>query len=78
MFNRGDAVNIVNQANDVIAKGLSTFSSDEAYKIMGVNTSEVESILGYQGRTEMIHRNEMVILSSESGDQATKGKAPGV
>ncbi|MCH2037243.1 MAG: glutamate 5-kinase [Rickettsiales bacterium] len=78
VFNRGDAVNIVNQANDVIAKGLSTFSSDEAYKIMGVNTSEVESILGYQGRTEMIHRNEMVILSSESWDQATKGKAPGV
>lgn len=78
VFNRGDAVNIIDKEDNIIAKGLSNFSSDEAYKIIGVNTSEVEAILGYQGRTEMIHRNEMVILASDSLNQMTLNKISGV
>ena len=61
-FNRGDAVDILDINNNKLARGLINFSYEEAQKIIGKQTKLIEDILGYQGRSEMIHRNEMVIL----------------
>jgi glutamate 5-kinase len=60
-FSRGDAVRIVSVSGTEIARGLIGYSSDEARLIKGVRTAETERILGYRGRDEMIHRDDMVL-----------------
>lgn len=62
LFQRGDALQVLNEDGQLIAKGLSNFSSDEAIRIVGKKTETVEKTLGYQGRPELIHRNELVLL----------------
>lgn len=60
IFQRGDMVTIMSGEN-VIAQGLSGLSSRDAKKIKGKNTDEIAQILGYIGRTELVHRDDMVI-----------------
>ncbi len=62
-FNKGDAICIVDAAKNEIARGLINYSSHEAKKIIGRKSSEYESILGYSGCEEMIHRNDLVVQS---------------
>jgi glutamate 5-kinase len=40
---------------------LVAYSAEDARKIIGHKTSEIENILGYRGRDEMIHRDDMVL-----------------
>lgn len=61
-FQRGDAVRIVGPEDEEIGRGLVAFDVDEADRIRGRNSAEIESILGYAGRPEMIHRDDMVIV----------------
>lgn len=61
-FQRGDAVLVVTTDGKEIARGLCAYSADDARRIMGHKTSEIETLLGYRGRDEMIHRDDMVIL----------------
>lgn len=63
-FERGDAVSIVSAAGKEIARGLVVYDSDEACRILGKHSNEIESLLGYQGRNEMIHRDNLVLLES--------------
>jgi glutamate 5-kinase len=60
-FERGDLVMI--QAGDgrEIGRGLCAYSSDDAVLIAGHKTREIENILGYRGRDELIHRDDMVL-----------------
>jgi glutamate 5-kinase len=44
-----------------IARGLSAYDADEARRIAGRKSTEIEAILGYAGRAAMIHRDDMVI-----------------
>jgi glutamate 5-kinase len=60
-FQRGDAVLIKNQAGDEIARGLTAYSSEDAAKISGHNSSEIEALLGYRGRSELVHRDDLVL-----------------
>lgn len=60
-FARGDIVAIQNEAGAEIARGLSAYDSGEAAKIIGKKSAEIEAILGYAGRAEMIHRDDMVL-----------------
>ncbi|MHA1559153.1 MAG: glutamate 5-kinase [Alphaproteobacteria bacterium] len=60
-FQRGDAVRIVGPEHQEIGRGLVAFDADEADRIRGRNSAEIEAILGYAGRPEMIHRDDMVI-----------------
>jgi glutamate 5-kinase len=60
-FERGDAVSIVTVDGREIGKGLSAYSSDDAALIAGHNSREIEAILGYRGRGEMIHRDDLVL-----------------
>jgi glutamate 5-kinase len=60
-FQRGDAVAIVNAQGREVAKGLSAYSSEDAVLIAGHNSRDLEGILGYRGRGEIIHRDDLVL-----------------
>ena len=60
-FSRGDAVVIMSADGSEIGRGLSAFDAAEARAIAGRKSSEIETILGYPGRSEMIHRDDMVL-----------------
>jgi glutamate 5-kinase len=60
-FERGDAVAIKTSDGREIARGLSAYSSADARAIAGHKSGEIEAILGYRGRDEMIHRDDLVV-----------------
>lgn len=61
-FERGDAVLIKSASGKVLAKGLSAYSSADAALIIGHNSRDIEAILGYKGRDELVHRDDLVML----------------
>ena len=61
-FKKGENVLILDQNNNQLARGLSSFSSDEINKIKGKQSKEIEKILGYLSKTEIIHKDDMVLL----------------
>jgi glutamate 5-kinase len=60
-FERGDAVLVKARDGKEVARGLSAYSSADARAIAGHKSSEIETILGYRGRDEMIHRDDLVL-----------------
>ncbi len=60
-FDRGDTVRILRLDGSELGKGLAAYSSDEAGRICGVQSQEIASILGHQGRSEMIHYDDMAL-----------------
>jgi glutamate 5-kinase len=60
-FHRGDPVSVCDGKGREIARGLSGYDAEEARRIAGRKTGEIEAILGYSGRAAMIHRDDMVI-----------------
>ena len=61
-FKKGENVLVLDQNNNQLARGLSSFSSDEINKIKGKQSKEIEKILGYFSKTEIIHKDDMVLL----------------
>ena len=61
-FKKGENVLILDQNNNQLARGLSSFSSEEINKIKGKQSREIEKILGYLSKTEIIHKDDMVLL----------------
>tara|TARA_B110000438_G_scaffold63613_1_gene64111 strand:- start:4366 stop:5517 length:1152 start_codon:yes stop_codon:yes gene_type:complete len=59
-FNKGDHIKIVDKENKERARGLSSFSSIEIAKIMGHQSNEIESLLGYISKSEVVHKDDMV------------------
>lgn len=60
-FNRGDCVVIRNPAGGEIGRGLIAYDAGEAAQIMGRSSRDIEDILGYSGRSAMIHRDDMAL-----------------
>jgi glutamate 5-kinase len=60
-FDRGDAVVVKNGDGREIARGLSAYAVADARAIAGHKSGEIEAILGYRGRDEMIHRDDLVV-----------------
>ena len=61
-FIKGDNVLIVDNSGNDCARGLTSFSSDEIKKIKGLKTDQIEKVLGYASKSEIIHRDDMVKL----------------
>ncbi len=61
-FNKGENVLILDDENNKLARGLASFSSKEIEKIKGRQSNEIEKILGYASKTEVIHKDDMVKL----------------
>ena len=61
-FEKGENVLIVNENNKSLARGLSSFTSAEIDKIKGKQSKEIENILGYLSKSEIVHKDDMVKL----------------
>ena len=59
-FKKGDHIKVLDKKNSECARGLSSFSSDEILKIMGHHSREIEKLLGYVAKSEVIHKDDMV------------------
>jgi len=59
-FSKGDHIKILDTNKKEFARGLSSFSSEEIYKIMGCQSKEIEKILGYISKSEVVHKDDMV------------------
>ncbi len=60
-FERGDIVTVHNSNSDKIATGISAYSAQDAKHIIGKPSLEILEKLGYTGRSELIHRNDLVL-----------------
>jgi glutamate 5-kinase len=60
-FDRGDAVIIRSADGRELGRGLVAYAADEARRIMGKRSSEIATILGYEGRDTLIHRDDMAL-----------------
>jgi glutamate 5-kinase len=60
-FTRGDAVIIRGPDGSEIGRGLVAYDADDAHKIKGRSSADILSILGFGGRTEMVHRDHLVV-----------------
>jgi len=63
-FRRGDAVACIDPTGREIARGLCAYGADEVEQIKGRSTREIERVLGYSNGDELIHRDDLVILTS--------------
>lgn len=59
-FTRGDMVEVVSEAGQVLGQGLARYDSTDARRIMGQKTHEIEGVLGYPSRGPLIHRDDLV------------------
>jgi glutamate 5-kinase len=63
-FERGDAVIIRGPDGAEVARGLCAYDGPDAQKIKGRSSADIASILGFSGRTEMVHRDNLVVSRS--------------
>ena len=65
-FERGDCVVIRTKAGIEAGRGLSAYASDDVHRIAGHKSGEIAAILGYRGRDEIIHRDDLVLTEGGS------------
>jgi glutamate 5-kinase len=61
IFERGDAVVVRTRSGNEAGRGLSAYSSADIRRIAGHKSGEIAGILGYRGRDEVIHRDDLVV-----------------
>jgi len=60
-FEKGDAVTVTAGDGTEVARGLVAYSGTDARLLMGHKSSEIETLLGYRGADELIHRDDLVL-----------------
>lgn len=60
-FSRGDTVSIHGPDGAEVARGLAAYDASDAVKIAGLKTQDIPAILGYQERSAMVHRDDLVV-----------------
>ncbi|HEX7391118.1 MAG TPA: PUA domain-containing protein, partial [Acidiphilium sp.] len=58
-----DPVDIAGPDDTVLARGLTAYSSADTRLIAKHHTDEIESLLGWRGRDEIVHRDDLVLLT---------------
>ena len=61
-FTRGDAVVLADANGAEFGRGLAAYSSEEATAIKGCRSEQIAQILGYRGRSVLVHRDDMVLF----------------
>ena len=61
-FERGDLIDVHDAAGKLIARGLAGYSAAEAQALMGHKSSNFEAIIGYDGRAELVHADDLVMM----------------
>lgn len=64
-FERGDAVVVRDEAGREIAYGLVAYGAADAARVRGRRSAAIEPLLGYRGRDEMIHRDDLVLATRD-------------
>ncbi|RJO68495.1 MAG: glutamate 5-kinase [Myxococcales bacterium] len=64
-FARGAVVEVKDESGAVVARGLARYAASDLRAILGKNTREIESILGYTYGSEAIHRDSLVLINGE-------------
>jgi len=64
-FNRGDVIRVCDINNNKIGIGVIAYDSHDAKKIVGKNSKDIKNILGYEGRNEIIHKDDLVKINYE-------------
>ena len=59
-FRKGDHIRILDKNMVEFARGLSSFTSDEISKIKGQHSNRISGLLGYDTKSEVIHKDDMV------------------
>ena len=65
-FRRGDVLALLNCHGSEIGRGLAEYSSEEAKSLVGRQSDQIEELLGYRGRSVMVHRDELVLFENDS------------
>jgi len=63
-FRRGDAVMLAGPDGIEIGRGLAAYASEEVEAIRGCRSVDIEGILGYRGRSVVVHRDDMVLFEA--------------
>jgi glutamate 5-kinase len=61
-FDRGDTVSIIGPGGVEVARGICAYSDADAARIMGRKSAEIEQLLGFRGRDEIVHRDDLVLF----------------
>jgi glutamate 5-kinase len=72
-FERGDTISVMSVDGAEVARGIVAYSDVDAAKIMGRKSSDIEGILGFRARDEMIHRDDLVLLNAERAVKESVG-----
>jgi glutamate 5-kinase len=62
-FGKGDCISL-SSGGAVLGVGLAAYSAEEARRILGRRSDEIEAVLGYRGPTVLVHRDDMALRSS--------------
>jgi glutamate 5-kinase len=60
-FRRGDVVDVKDRGGRVLARGLVAYAAEDARRIAGRKSVEIERLLGFRGRDEIVHRDDLVV-----------------
>ena len=64
-FARGDTVSVLDRDGNEIARGMIAYSDRDAARIVGKRSADIEALLGFRGRDEMIHRDDLVMMRAD-------------
>jgi glutamate 5-kinase len=64
-FSRGDTVSVLDKDGNEIARGMIAYGHRDAVRILGKRSADIEALLGFRGRAEMIHRDDLVMLRGD-------------
>ena len=64
-FDRGDTLSIVGPDGVEVARGICAYSDSDAARIIGRKSAEIEMVLGFRGRDEIVHRDDLVLLRAQ-------------
>ena len=64
IFEKGDLIDIYSNDKAKIASGLTSYNSKEVELIMGKKTKDIQQLLNYAGRDELIHRDDLVLKTA--------------
>jgi glutamate 5-kinase len=64
-FESGDTVSIISPEGGEVARGIIAYGDADAARILGRRSTEIEAVLGFRGREELIHRDDLVILQHD-------------
>ena len=60
-FEKGDCVRLIDPDGRAVGVGLAAYAADDAARLRGRRSDEIETLLGYRGASVLIHRDDMVL-----------------